>query len=391
MRLAFLGGVALLATACAPPAAPAERPTCTESVPYTAGTDGYSGFRIPAVVATRSGALLAFAEGRVGGLGDAGNIDLVLRRSTDGGCTWGHLRVVADSGANTSGNPAPVVTASGRVVLLSTYNGGTATEAAIMRGEVPADQSRRVFVQSSDDEGTTWSAPREITASAKADNWRWYATGPVHGIRLARGPHRDRLVIPANHSTAPPAGSPDLGTEAKYYGGHTLYSDDGGETWRIGAVDDNPNGYLNVNETTVAELPDGRLYLNTREHNGTAPGNRADAYSRDGGATLETPYRPQATIAGPVVQGSVLQLAGPGAPLVFAGPADPATRAALTLRVSTDQGATWRPSLALSGLPAAYSDLIQLGHTTIGVLYETGDWGTYERIAFRRIAIQDVR
>ncbi|GAA4449320.1 sialidase family protein [Phytohabitans houttuyneae] len=390
----LLLGAALVATTGGAAAAGGTEPAkarCDASVPYTSGTDGYSAFRIPAVIATRSGALLAFAEGRVGGLGDAGNIDLVLRRSTDGGCTWGALQVVADSGANTSGNPAPVVTASGRVVLLSTYNGGTATEAAIMRGEVPADQSRRVFVQASDDEGATWSAPREITATAKEANWRWYATGPVHGIRLARGPHRDRLVIPANHSIAPPAGSADTGTEAKYYGGHTLYSDDGGETWAIGAVDDNPNGYLNVNETTVAELPDGRLYLNTREHNGTAPGNRADAYSADGGVTLELPYRPQATLAGPVVQGSVLQLAGPGAPLVFAGPADPAARAAMTLRVSNDQGATWRAVLPLSGLPAAYSDLVQLGPATLGVLYETGDFGANERIAFRRIPIQGIR
>lgn len=396
---AAIGCAALLATlagagpsaSAAPVQAVADRARCETSVPFTAGTEGYSGFRIPAIVATRPGALLAFAEGRLTGLGDAGNIDLVQKRSTDGGCTWGPLHVVYDSGANTSGNPAPVLTAGGRVVLLSTYNGGTATEAAIMRGEVPADQSRRVFVQYSDDEGTTWSAPREITAQAKAENWRWYATGPVHGIRLARGPHRDRLVIPANHSIAPPAGSTDAGTEAKYYGGHTLYSDDSGETWHVGAVDDNPNGYVNVNESTVAELPDGRLYLNTREHNGTGPGNRADAYSRDGGQSLELPYRPQATLVGPVVQSSVLQLSGSGAPLLFAGPADPAARAALTLRVSTDQGATWRTALALSGLPAAYSDLIQLDASTIGVLYETGNFGTYETITFRRVPIQSLR
>ncbi|MEJ3748197.1 sialidase family protein [Actinomycetes bacterium KLBMP 9797] len=376
---------------CAGPAQPAARPRCDQSVPYTSGTDGYAGFRIPAIVTTRSGALLAFAEGRRGGLGDAGDIDLVLRRSTDGGCTWGSLQVVHDSGPNTAGNPAPVLTAEGRVVLLSTYNGGTATEAAIMRGEVPADQSRRVFVQYSDDEGTTWSAPREITAGVKAADWRWYATGPVHGIRLARGPHRDRLVIPANHSVAPPAGSADLGTEAKYYGGHTLYSDDAGATWRIGALDDNPNGYVNVNETTVAELPDGRLYLNTRDHNGTGPGSRADAYSRDGGATLELPYRPQATLAGPVVQGSLLQVAGPAGPLLFAGPADPAARAAMTIRVSTDQGATWRAARALSGLPAAYSDLVQLDAATVGILYETGNFGPYETITFKRVPVRDLR
>ena len=302
---------------------------------------------IPAIVATRSGTLLAFAEGRLASLSDAGNIDLVLKRSTDGGCTWGPLQVVHDSGPNTAGNPAPVVTATGQVVLLSTYNGGTASEAAIMRGEVPAEQSRRVFVQHSDDDGASWSAPREITAQAEAENWRWYATGPGHAIRLTVGTHRDRLVVPANHSIAPPAGSADLGTEAKYYGGHLLYSDDAGETWRIGSVDDNPNGYINVNESTVAELPDGRLYVNAREHNGSAPGNRADAYSRDGGESLELPHRPQATLVAPVVQGSVLQLTGASNQLLFSGPADPNSRAALTLRIK------YRPRRDLAAGPGA--------------------------------------
>ncbi|GAB3328668.1 sialidase family protein [Micromonospora halotolerans] len=399
-RTAIVVGCAALVASLAGasvPSAPAARAAtdqgsrCEGSVPFTAETEGYNAFRIPAIVATRSGTLLAFAEGRLASLSDAGNIDLVLKRSTDGGCTWGPLQVVHDSGPNTAGNPAPVVTATGRVVLLSTYNGGTASEAAIMRGEVPAEQSRRVFVQHSDDDGASWSAPREITAQAKAENWRWYATGPGHAIRLTGGTHRNRLVVPANHSIAPPAGSADLGTEAKYYGGHLLYSDDAGESWRIGSVDDNPNGYINVNESTVAELPDGRLYVNTREHNGSAPGNRADAYSRDGGESLELPHRPQATLVAPVVQGSVLQLTGASNQLLFSGPADPNSRAALTLRMSTDHGATWRPALALSGLPAAYSDLVQLAPDTVGVLYETGNFGANETITFRRVPVAQLR
>jgi sialidase-1 len=298
---------------------------------------------------------------------------------------------VQDSGANTSGNPAPVVTASGRVVLLTTYNAGTATEAAILRGEVSAEQSRRVFVQHSDDDGVTWSTPTEITADTKLGNWRWYATGPGHAIRLSQGQHAGRLVVPANHSIAPPAGSTDLGSEAKYYGGHSLYSDDGGQTWHIGYVDDNSDGYVNVNETTAAELPDGRVYFNTRDHNGTGPGNRADAYSVDGGQTLQLPFRPQDTLAGPVVQGSVLQLNGPNGALLYSGPADPASRATMTIRSSKDRGATWQSALALSGLPAGYSDLIQIDANTLGVLYETGNFGPYETITFRRIAPRDLK
>ncbi|WP_238012908.1 sialidase family protein [Dactylosporangium sp. AC04546] len=383
--LALTTTVVLVMLGAVPAGAAPQPSRCDSSVPYRAGTDGYSAFRIPAVVQARGGTLLAFAEGRKGGLSDAGDIDLVLKRSTDGGCTWGPLQMVYDSGPNTSGNPAPVVTATGRVVLLSTYNAGTATEAQIMRGEVTPEQSRRVFVQHSDDEGRTWSTPTELTASAKQPTWRWYATGPGHALRLRTG----RLVVPANHSSAPPAGSTDAGTEAKYYGAHSLLSDDGGETWRIGFVDGVYDGYLNSNESTAAELPDGRVYFNTREHNGTAPGNRADAISLDGGATL-TPgyYRPQATIVGPVVQGSVLQLSGKNAPLVYSGPADPAARAAMTLRVSRDGGVTFTPALPLSGLPAAYSDLVQLDGATLGVLYETGDLGANETITFRRVPVR---
>ncbi|MCO5999022.1 sialidase family protein [Actinoallomurus rhizosphaericola] len=378
--------VAAVTTGIAPAQAVPGR--CEVSVPYTAGTEGYSAFRIPAIVETRSGDLLAFAEGRSDGLGDAGNIDTVVKRSTDGGCTWSPLRVVQDSGPNTSGNPAPVVTASGRVVLLTTYNAGSATETQILRGQVPASDGRRVFVQYSDDDGTTWSAPREITAAAKLPNWRWYATGPGHATRLTHGPHRGRLVVPANHSIAPPAGSSDLGSEAKYYGGHDLYSDDGGRTWHIGYVDDNPDGQVNVNETTATELPDGRVYFNTRDQNGTAPGNRADAYSLDGGRTLRQPFSPQLALAGPVVEGSVLQARGPKAPLLFSGPADPSKRAVMTLRTSRDGGVTWRSALTLSSLPASYSDLVQVDARTVGLLYETGTAGANETITFRRIDLR---
>jgi sialidase-1 len=389
---AFAAGVTALLAAVAAGATPAQAAPrgCQVSVPYTAGTEGYSAFRIPAVITTRSGDLLAFAEGRSDGLGDAGNIDTVVKRSTDGGCTWQPLRVVLDSGPNTSGNPAPVVTASGRIVLLTTYNAGTATETQILRGQVPPEDGRRVFTQYSDDDGVTWSAPREITATAKLPNWRWYATGPGHATRLTHGPHRGRLVVPANHSVAPPAGSSDLGSEAKYYGGHDLYSDDDGRTWHIGYVDDNPDGQVNVNETTATELPDGRVYFNTRDQNGTADGNRADAYSLDGGRTLRRPFQPQPALAGPVVEGSVLQVRGAGAPLLYSGPADPADRAVMTLRASRDGGATWRSALTVSQLPASYSDLVQIDARTVGLLYETGNAGANETITFRRIDLRDL-
>jgi sialidase-1 len=124
--------------------------------------------------------LLAFCEGRVGSREDYGNIDVVLKRSTDGGRTWDPLQVVAANGDDLAGNPAPVVLDTGRVLIVHVRNAAAATEAAIRRGEVEPEDGRRVWVQHSDDEGLTWSAPREITAQAKNRNWRWYATRSRH-------------------------------------------------------------------------------------------------------------------------------------------------------------------------------------------------------------------
>ncbi|WP_336207402.1 sialidase family protein [Nonomuraea sp. LPB2021202275-12-8] len=357
------------------------------SVPYRAGTDGYHTFRIPAAVVTRAGTVLAFAEGRHGSAGDSGHIDLMLRRSADGGDTWSELTVVAEEPRRgTVGNPAPIVTADGGIVLVSVRQGPAATEQKIRRGQVAPADSRRVFVQASEDDGVTWSAPREITSSVKRPEWRWYATTPGHALQLRSGPHAGRIVVPANHSL-PPTGDDD-GTEGAYNGGHALLSDDGGETWRIGYVDDTPDGYVNVNETTAAELPGGRLYLNTRTDS-TAPGTRADAYSSDGGETLELPFRPQAGLVCPVVEGSLLHWEPSGA-LLFSAPAAPDARAVMTVRASDDDGVTWRPVHTVSGLPAAYSDLAAVDAGTVGLLYETGDFGPYASIAFRRIAAAEL-
>ncbi|MFF8395972.1 exo-alpha-sialidase [Streptomyces sp. NPDC016172] len=352
------------------------------SVPFRAGQEGYASFRIPAVVATGAGDLLAFCEGRVGSRDDFGNIDVVLKRSTDGGRTWGPLQVAARNGDALAGNPAPVVLGTGRVLLVHVRNAALATEDAIRRGKVSAADGRRVWVQHSDDEGRTWSAPKEITQETKRPEWRWYATTPGHAIQLSTG----RIVVPANHSL-PPTGT-DNGTEGRYNGGHCLLSDDAGATWRIGYVDDHTDGYINANETTAAELPDGRVYFNTR-NDSPSPGTRADAHSADGGQTLVKPFRPQAALAAPVCEAAVLQLRDPDL-LLYSGPADPGFRALMTIRASTDGGTTWRPAYTVDGLPAAYSDLVRIDADTVGLLYETGDFGAYETITFRRVPVTEL-
>lgn len=174
------------------------------SVPFRAGESGYASFRIPAVVAAHDGTLLAFCEGRVGSRDDFGDIDIVLRRSTDGGRTWGPLQVAAANGHDLAGNPAPVVLASGRVLLAHVRNAAAATEDAIRRGRVSAADGRRVWITHSDDAGRTWTPARDITAQAKKAGWRWYATTPGHAVLTREG----RVIVPANHSSRPRARTP---------------------------------------------------------------------------------------------------------------------------------------------------------------------------------------
>jgi sialidase-1 len=157
-------------------------------VPFRSGTAGYDTFRIPAVLMAERGTLLAFAEGRKDSAADYGDIDTVLRRSSDGGCTWDALQVVADGAGDTLGNPTPVLDPrTGLVSLLLCRTTGRS-------------QNRRVYVLHSADDGADWTQPREITSSVKRPDWRWYATGPGHAIALRRGPHPGRLLAPGNHS-----------------------------------------------------------------------------------------------------------------------------------------------------------------------------------------------
>jgi sialidase-1 len=357
-----LGGLAapLAGAAPAAPAAPAAA-DCDESVPFVSGTEGYEAFRIPAVVRTGDTTVLAFAEGRRDSLEDYGDIDVVVRRSLDGGCSWGPLEVVADAGPDTIGNPAPVVDpATGRVTLLTCGNPGDALT------------PRRVYAQASDDAGRTWSAPRDITAQVKPDDWEWYATGPGHGLALRHAPHAGRLLIPANHTYG-----------GGLYGAHSLVSDDGGRSWRTGYVAQPVSAELRLNENTFAELPDGRIYSNVRDHHGTSAATRADAYLAPGGTRLLAPYEPEPGLAGPVVQGSTLL--ADRTTLLYAGPASPNGRETMTLRVSEDEGETWEEGPRLSDDPAAYSDLVRLDAATVGLLYETGPVTPYDTITFARV------
>ncbi len=342
---------------------------------FIKGADGYHTYRIPSLIVTKKGTLLAFCEGRKGGRSDSGNIDMMLKRSEDGGATWSGQQIVWDDGANTCGNPCPVVDrTTGTIWLLMTWNLGSDRESAII--DLKSKDTRRVFVTSSTDDGKTWAKPKEITAAAKKPEWTWYATGPCTGIQLEKGPHKGRLLIPCDHIEA---------STKKYYS-HVIYSDDHGKTWKLGGSTPTDQ----VNECQVVELADGRLMLNMRNYF-RAKKNRAVSTSSDGGMTWSKIYR-DAALPEPRCQASFIRysLASDGSKnrLLFSNPAHTDSRVNMTVKLSYDEGRTWPVTKTLHAGPAAYSCLAVLGDGRIACLYEAGQNSPYETITFERFSLR---
>jgi sialidase-1 len=351
----------LLALADVVPAAEPE-----QTPVFVSGQDGYHTYRIPSLLVTPKGTLLAFCEGRKKGRGDAGDIDVLLKRSVDGGKTWTKLQVVWDDGENTCGNPCPVLDPrTGTIWLLLTHNLGGDTEARIVNGT--SKGTRTVWVTKSDDDGVTWSKPVEITKDVKKSSWTWYATGPGVGIALKSG----RLVVPCDNQVA--------GSQVRQ--AHVLVSDDSGKTWKLGGVV-GPQ----CNESQVVELRDGSLLLNCRSYRGN--NRRLVALSKDGGETFAKPVEDEALIE-PVCQASLLRYPGERGRILFANPAS-TKRERMTVRLSTDEGKSWPRARVLHDGPSAYSCLAVLPDGLIGCLYERGDKHPYETITLARLALTDL-
>ncbi|MGW9173402.1 exo-alpha-sialidase [Streptomyces decoyicus] len=379
-------GARVTATALAPTPAPAPTGGFDQQILFKASQEqGYFCFRIPAVVKSARNTLLAFAEGRRHDCGDAGDIDLVLKRSTDGGRTWGPLQVINRGNGDTHGNPAPIVDRrTGRIVLAETYNKGRTDG---LNCDVPCD--RTPHLQYSDDDGATWSAPRDLTAAIRPPQWNsWYATGPVHGIQLTRGRHAGRLVFGINSESY--AANRVTANHAAL-----VHSDDGGATWKVGALDTWPvaaDGTFRQkpSEMTLLERSDGSLYVNGREQDGTDLGHRTAAVSRDGGSSFAAPFRAIPDLYAPMVQGSALRLTHPHGGrgrTLFAAPADPDRRRTMTIRSSWDEGRTWegvdrgaRVATDWSG----YSDLVAISGDVTGLMYEGGAVDARDEIRFAR-------
>jgi sialidase-1 len=329
--------------------------------------EGYACYRIPALVHAKDGTLIAFAEARRNSCSDNGNIDMVMKRSKDNGKTWGALEKIWDDGDNTCGNPAPVLDeTTGTLFLLLTWNYGPDDISDI--NDKTSKDTRRVFISSSQDNGATWSKPAEITSTTKRPEWGWYATGPCHGMQLKTGAKAGRLVIPCDFIEA--------GTRRAY--SHVIYSDDHGTTWQIGGISPTEG----ANESTVAELSDGKLLFNMRN----SGASRYVATSNDAGATWVNMKR-DAALVEPVCQGSLVSgTMGGKFSVFFSNPAS-TKREKMTIRLSEDDGNTWPKKYEVYAGSSAYSDLILLSGTEVGILFEGGKTSPYTGISFKAVPL----
>ncbi len=359
--------------------------TATDTVDKTrlfqARTEGYKCYRVPGILCTSKGIILATAEARPDKGGDYSNNDIVMRRSLDGGETWEPYTKVVDHAIYGEG-PAS------NFCLIEDRDSG------IVHAVFCHDYAR-VFHMTSSDQGETFSEPREITAAAAAlreqYNWAVVATGPGHGIQLRNG----RFVVPVWMSDG------SGGEFGPKHRGHrpsivtSLFSDDRGETWQAGELvvkhGDVCDGteVVNPSETVPVELADGRVLFNIRSE--SMRNRRLVSISPDGATDWSAPRFDDALLE-PVCMGSILRVSRPeegGSKIVFANPdtlekemrramgqTNPdrphCDRKNVTVRMSTDECQTWSAKRLLQEGPSGYTDLGLTPDGTILCIYEDG-------------------
>ncbi|MSR51038.1 MAG: exo-alpha-sialidase [Gemmataceae bacterium] len=333
------------------------------TVPFKAGDSGYLIFRIPAIWAAPNKPLMAFAEGRVSKRKAMGNIDIVLRRSLDLGQTWEPLQVVADFGDDFCGNPCVVQDPmNSRLWLSFTRSSGAATEEQIVERK---NDPTTVWITYSDDDGSTWSKPLDLSSTCRKSTWGWYGTGPGLGLFVGTV-QKGRLIIPAYH------------TDGGVYRTHCLLSDDHGATWRLSDI-----AAENTSEPQVVVMPDQSLVMNARTIAGKGE-QRTLVVSRDRGQTWK-PVKDFNLLLDNHCQGCMYRSYRSGTmdeyDLIFTQPAS-RNRVGVTAWLSADEGKTWPFAQTLWRGPSAYTAMIRTHDGQICNLIECGKKDPYEQIAF---------
>lgn len=246
---------------------------------FPPGMAGIARYRIPGLVVTAKGTILAYCEARRDGSGDWGEIEVHLRRSIDGGKSWLPSQKIAHRSDRIEGNPTKPSggekeqTVNNPVAIVDRKTGAIEFLYCV--------NYARCFKMRSTDEGATWSDPEEITSIfepfRKSYNWKVIATGPGHGIQLPTG----RLLVPIWLAYGP-AGAHHPSAAA------TIYSDDHGLTWQAGTIAMPDEGdFGDPNESILAPTSDGKVLMITR--NESVPNRKLLAISPDGATQWSRP------------------------------------------------------------------------------------------------------
>lgn len=328
-------------------------PVFEEQPLFQNGDDGYYCYRIPSLLVTNRGTILAFAEARKNECNDHGDVDLAVKRSTDQGKSWSEMEILVDAGDETMGNPCPVVDRNTGTIWLPFCR-----------------TNKEILVMKSTDDGETWSEPTDITSQAANPAWHWFGTGPGHGIQMSSG----RLVIPCWADVTPQLGQIQLS--------YVFYSDDAGVTWSVGS----PLESNTSDECEVVELKDGSLYMNARSRQGKK--QRACAFSKDSGQTWSE-VKFDASLPEPSCQGGLVRFTDATGfernRVLLSTPVDPNARARMTVRLSYDECQTWPVSKLVHEGSSAYSDLAVTNDHHILLLYEAD---SYSRLTLARFNIE---
>jgi sialidase-1 len=350
----------------------ADEPFLEKSEVFPPEVNGIARYRIPGVVVTPKGTVLAYAEARKNGSSDWGEIEIHLRRSTNGGKTWEASSQIAHHGARLEGNPRKAEggekeqTVNNPVAIVDRETGAIEFLYCI--------NYALCYSMRSTDDGVTWSAPVDITASfepfrAKYD-WKVIATGPGHGIQIRSG----RLVVPIWLAYG------KAGDHAPSAAG-TIYSDDHGKTWQAGELClPNEGDFGNPNETMITEVSNGCVMLVSRS---VSKANRKIVTTSPNGATGWTTPVFHDQLWEPVCMASIIAHPSKPGTLIYSNPhtlkfdkdgkevpAGRGKRENLCIKLSHDDGKTWPINKVLDPGKAAYSDLAVLPDGTVLCLYE---------------------
>jgi sialidase-1 len=331
---------------------------------FQQGDAGVHTYRIPALLQTRKGRLLAVVDARHESDRDLpAPISLVMRTSSNRGRTWSNavtIRKVANGGVGDASLLLDKRT--GRVWCFHNYGPpgiGFFTAKAGARSGPATLQFHAMF---SDDDGATWSEPRDLTPQVKDPAWQ--AMLAVSGTDIQTSGYR--YLVPTV-----------VRDERGVTSARNAYSDDGGETWKIG-----PAIGPGSDESHCVELADGTILQNMRSGH-----TRAVARSADGGITFG-PVTHDAALVDPVCNASITCYRRGGRDLLIFTNAASTKRENLTVKLSSDEGKTWTAGRTIHAGPAAYSTAIVLDDGSIGVLYERGETSSIEKITFARFDLR---